>query len=112
MDDRVKVGMAVLDQDGRTLGRVARLHPWGFEVVRGFWSPREWVIRWDEVLDVGEAGARVARSARELFDLAEGGLPPWWNRRTPKLVAPSPRPPGGYAAAGAPAPGLGVGGGE
>lgn len=110
MDERVKVGMTVVDEDGQRLGKVTRCDPWGIEVVRGFWSPSEWVIRWDEVLDVERGQLRVARSEGALLELAEGGMPESWSRRTPPLVAPSPRPPGGSAPAGAPSPGLGYGG--
>jgi hypothetical protein len=68
----VGVGMTVVDADGRRLGNVARCDPWGFEVVRGFWCPSEWVIRYDEVL--------VARSDEALFELADGRLPRTWRR--------------------------------
>jgi hypothetical protein len=107
MDERVKIGMAVLDAAGERLGKVTRLDPWAFEVVRGFWSPLEWVIRWDEVLDVEDGRVHVARGDGALLDLAQGGLPESWKRDTPPLVAPSHRPPSGYAPAGVPAPGLG-----
>ncbi|HVI74175.1 MAG TPA: hypothetical protein VM683_04225 [Anaeromyxobacteraceae bacterium] len=107
MDERVKPGMTVFDADGKRLGKVTRCDPEGIEVVRGFWSPFDWVIRWDEVLDVEDGRVRVARGDDELLALAEGGMPESWRRGTPPLVAPPPRPPSGYAPAGAPAPGLG-----
>lgn len=109
MDERVKVGMSVVDEDGRRLGKVTRRDAWGFEVVRGFWSPSEWVIRWDEVLAVGPGQVSVARSERALLELAQGGMPESWSRGTPPLVA-APSTPGGRAPAGAPAPGLGSAG--
>jgi hypothetical protein len=72
--------MSVVDADGRRLGRVTRLDPWGFEVVRGFFGPREWVIRYDEVLEVRGSEVRVARSEQDLLDLAAGRLPRTWRR--------------------------------
>jgi hypothetical protein len=76
----VGVGMTVVDADGRRLGKVARCDPWGFEVVRGFWCPSEWVIRYDEVLEVHGDEVRVARSDEALFELADGRLPRTWRR--------------------------------
>jgi hypothetical protein len=81
-DSAVKVGMTVVDVDGRRLGKVARSHRWGFEVVRGFWAPREWVIRHDEVLEVRGGEVRIGRSDRDLLDLAQGRLPESWRRDT------------------------------
>ncbi len=62
MDERVKVCMLVRDADGKRLGRVSRCGEGAFEVVRRFWSPYEWVIRWDEVLDVRDGVVRVLTS--------------------------------------------------
>ncbi len=78
--------MTVRDADGKKLGKVCRLDPWGFEVVRGFWGPREWVIRYAEVLGVEGGAVRVARSDEALFELASGGLPHAWRRYTPPLA--------------------------
>ena len=75
--------MVVVDADGKRLGKVSRLDPDGFEVVRRFWSPYEWVIRWDEVLDAHGGQVRVARSDAALFELAQGGLPHAWRRIKP-----------------------------
>jgi len=79
-DPRVLPGLLVRDADGKALGRVTRADPMGFEVVRGFWSPSEWVIRWDEVLEVTSTEVRVARSDGALFELAAGRLPAIWAR--------------------------------
>ncbi len=93
MDSRrgVEVGMLVRDAEGRELGKVRRCYPWGFEVARGFLSRRQWVIRYDEVLEVSRGVARVARSPDALFQLAAGGLPSTWRRVTPPF-APEPLP--------------------
>jgi hypothetical protein len=89
MDPRVRTGMTVRDADGQRLGKVTRRDPWGFEVVKGFWSPSEWVIRWDEILDVRSGEVHVARSDRTLLELAEGKLPAFW-RRHDRAQAPEP----------------------
>lgn len=99
MDERVKVGMAVFDADGKRLGKVTRCDPWGIEVSRGFWSPFEWVILWEEIADVENGRVHVTRGDDALVVLAEGGMPESWKRGTPPLVAPAPRPPGGYTPA-------------
>jgi len=93
MKDRaVQAGMTVVDADGRRLGKVRRCDPWGFEVVRGFWGPREWVIRYDEVLGVRGDEVRVARSDQDLVELAAGRLPRTWRREV--LPAPLIEEPG------------------
>ncbi len=89
MDDRVQVGMEVRDADGKRLGKVSRCDAWGIEVVRGFWSPSEWVVRWDEVLGVEGRMVMADRSDEDLFVLAAGGLPSRWRRGTPGVAAQS-----------------------
>jgi hypothetical protein len=84
----VEVGMDVVDADGKRLGRVTRLDPGGLEVERGFFSPFEWVIGWDEVLDASDGKVHVARSDDALLDLASGGLPPMLRRGTPPRDEP------------------------
>jgi hypothetical protein len=76
--------MDVRDADGRKLGRVRRCHPWGFEVTAGTFGRREWVVRYDEVLDLGPGSVRVARSDEALFELAAGALPHAW----PRIASP------------------------
>jgi hypothetical protein len=94
MNDRVQVGMEVRDADGKRLGKVSRCDAWGIEVVKGFWSPSEWVVRWDEVLGVKDGKVEVDRSDEDLFVLAAGGLPSRWRRGTPGPAAPSEPGPG------------------
>jgi hypothetical protein len=79
----VKVGQAVFDADGKRLGKVTRCDPWGFEVQRGFFGPYEWVVRYDEILELGEDSVRIARSDADLFELAAGELPHSWGTVTP-----------------------------
>lgn len=76
----VEIGQAVFDADGKRLGRVTRCDPWAFEVQRGFFGPRQWVIRYDEILELGADSIRVARSDADLFELAAGELPHSWPR--------------------------------
>jgi hypothetical protein len=80
-DPRVRAGQTVRDLDGKRLGKVTHCVPWGLEVVKGFWSPEEWVIRWDEILDVRDGEVHVARSDEALFELAAGKLPRTWSAR-------------------------------
>jgi hypothetical protein len=104
MDDRVQVGMEVRDADGKRLGKVSRCDAWGIEVVKGFWSPSEWVVRWDELLEVKNGYLQVDRSDEDLFVLAAGGLPSRWRRGTPEVDG-ALEPASGAAPAGGPGPG-------
>jgi hypothetical protein len=74
----ISVGMTVYDADGKRLGRVSRCDPWAFEVRRGLFSPYEWVVRYDEILELGLDSLKIARSDSDLIELAEGGLPHAW----------------------------------
>ncbi len=91
----VRVGQQVRDADGRALGRVTDLYAWGFKVTRGLpvLTRRDEVVRYDEVRGVRDGALVVARSARDLLDLAAGGVPRSWR---------IPAPPG-YPAAATPA---------
>ena len=96
MDARsgVRTGMTVRDADGRKLGRVRRCHPWGFEVASGLFGRREWVLRYEEVLDVEPGEVSVARSDDALFELAAGALPHAWRKVAPPFgEAPLPSAP-------------------
>lgn len=74
----LRPGLVVRDAAGNTLGKVRRVYPWGFEVVRGFWSPFQWVFRNDEVLRLDGELVEVARSPDDLQRLAAGELPASW----------------------------------
>jgi hypothetical protein len=95
MDERpgVRAGMAVRDADGRKLGRVRRCYPWGFEVAWGIFGRREWVLRYDEVLDLEDGEVRVARSDDALFELAAGALPHAWGKVSPLVGEALPSAP-------------------
>ncbi len=79
----VKIGQTVYDADGKRLGKVTRCDPWAFEVQRGFFGPRQWVIRYDEIVVLRADSVRVARSDADLFELAAGELPHSWPRYVP-----------------------------
>jgi hypothetical protein len=111
MEPRVKVGMLVRDADGKRLGRVKRCNAGAFEVVRRLWSPYEWGIRYDEVLDVSDGVVKVARSDDDLLELASGGLPHAWRAVRPAeaehaLPATPSESSGGFSAATGDASGL------
>ena len=77
----VRVGQPVRDLDGTSVGRVTQLYPWGFAVRRRF--RRGVVARYDEVRGVRDGALVLARSGRDLFDLAAGDLPQSWRLPTP-----------------------------
>ena len=81
----VRIGLRVRDLDGASLGRVVRLFDWGFEARRGIpiLFHHDFVARYDEVRGVRDGALVVARSSRDLFDLAAGGLPPSWRIPVP-----------------------------
>lgn len=80
----VRIGQGVRDLDGTRLGRVKKLHDWGFAVARGFLLfRRDAVLRYGEVRGVRDGELVVARSSRDLLDLAEGRLPPAWRIPAP-----------------------------
>ena len=88
----VRLGQRVRDAEGKDLGRVDRLYDEGFEVARGFpiLFRRVEVVRYEEVRGQRDGALVVARSGRDVFDLAEGGIPRSWR---------VPAPPGYPAAA-------------
>ncbi len=88
----VRLGQRVRDADGNDLGRVTTLYAWGFKATRGLpvLTRRDEVVRYDEVRGVRDGALVVARSGRDLLDLAAGGVPRSWR---------IPAPPGYPAAA-------------
>ena len=76
--DGIRAGMTVKDATGKRLGKIQRIYPWGFEVVRGFWSPYQWVFRHHEVRRVADGTVEVARAQDDLQRLAAGGVPASW----------------------------------
>ncbi len=91
----VRIGQRVRDVEGRRLGRVKALYDEGFAISRGFpvLFRRDWVARYDEVRGVREGALVLARSDRDLFQLAEGEVPDAWRIPTPphypELATPS-----------------------
>ncbi len=81
----VRLGQRVRDADGKSLGKVTKLYEWGFEVTRGFpvLFRRDRVVRYDEVRGARDGALVVARSDRDLLDLAAGGVPRSWRVPAP-----------------------------
>jgi hypothetical protein len=81
----VRKGQRVRDLDGKPLGRVTVLYEWGFAVHRGlpFLVRSDYLVRYDEVRGVRDGALVVARSSRDLFDLAAGDIPPSWRVPAP-----------------------------
>jgi hypothetical protein len=91
----VAVGQRVVDLDGKTLGKVTRLFGDGFAVLGGFpiLFRRDHVVRYEEVRGVRDGDLVVARSSRDLFDLAAGELPPSWRVPVPPAYPEAATPP-------------------
>jgi hypothetical protein len=81
----VRVGQRVRDLDGNDLGRVKVLYASGFSVVKGppILFRKDLVARYDEVRGVRDGEILLARSSRDLFELAAGELPPAWRVEAP-----------------------------
>jgi hypothetical protein len=81
----VRLGQHVRDLDGTPLGRVKRLTAWGIEISKGFpiLFRKDLVARYDEVRGVRDGELILARSSRDLLDLAMGELPPSWRIPAP-----------------------------
>lgn len=90
----VRLGQRVRDLDGKALGRVTRLHDWGFTVQRGaLLFRRDFVVRYEEVRDLRDGVLVVARSGEDLFALARGGIPPSWRVPAGDGLPPVATPP-------------------
>jgi hypothetical protein len=86
MDERngVRLGQRVKDLDGRDLGSVTALHPWAFRVSKGvLLFRRDVVARYDEVRGERDGALVLARSAKDLDELAAGRIPPSWRIPAP-----------------------------
>ncbi len=81
----VQLGQRVRDLDGTSLGRVTRLYESGFAVQRGpaILFRRDLVVGYDEVRGVRDGDLVIARSPRDLFELAAGRVPPSWRIPAP-----------------------------
>ncbi len=81
----VRLGQRVRDADGKDLGRVTKLHGWGFAVRKGFpiLFHEDSVVRYDEVRGLRDGALVVARSDRDLEELAAGAIPRSWRIPAP-----------------------------
>jgi hypothetical protein len=91
----VALGRRVRDLDGRALGKVYALYDWGFAVRKGlpFLIRSDFVVRYDEVRGVRDGALVVARSSRDLFDLAAGEVPASWRVPVPPAFPEIATPP-------------------
>lgn len=62
-------GMVVLSRDGERLGRVSSMHDDYFVIEKGFFFPREFSVRYEDVLQVGDDDVTIRQ--------AQGELRPW-----------------------------------
>lgn len=81
----MRIGQPVRDLDGQDLGRVKALYDDAFLVVKGFpiLFRRDYVLRYEEVRGERDGALVVARSDRELLELARGELPATWRVPVP-----------------------------
>ncbi len=79
----VREGMIVRDLDGRLLGRVTRVDPWAVEFAKGRFYRRDGAAPYSEIREVRDGEVILARSARALFELAEGRIPETWRGSEP-----------------------------
>ncbi|WP_242346334.1 hypothetical protein [Anaeromyxobacter terrae] len=81
----VRVGQRVRDLEGKSLGRVKHVYDWGFDAVKGLpvLFRSDYVFRYDEVSGIRDGALVVARTNRDLIDLAAGEVPPSWRIRAP-----------------------------
>jgi hypothetical protein len=91
----VRLGQQVTDLDGRSLGRVTRLYQDGFVTREGLpiLFRRDHLLRYEEVRGVRDGALVIARSGRDLHDLAAGGLPPSWRIPVPPSFPEAATPP-------------------
>jgi hypothetical protein len=91
----VRLGQKVRDLDGKPLGKVTALYDWGFSVVKGlpFLVRSDHVVRYDEVRAVRDGELVVARSSRDLFELAAGDIPSSWRIPVPPDYPAAATPP-------------------
>jgi hypothetical protein len=91
----VAVGQRVRDLDGEPLGQVTKLYDDGFSVRKGFpiLFHSDHVVRYDEVRGARDGELVIARTRRDLFDLAAGEIPPSWRVPVPPEFPSAATPP-------------------
>lgn len=82
----VRVGLKVKDLDGNSLGKVTRLHEWGFDAEKGLplLFRQDFTAHWDEVRKVEDGVLVLARTKAGIHELARGKLPASWRTRAGK----------------------------
>jgi hypothetical protein len=95
----VRVGQRVRDLEGKSLGRVKHVYDWGFDAVKGFpiLFRSDYVFRYDEVRGVRDGALVVARTDRDLIELAQGEVPASWRIPAPPGFPGVATPPEAHA---------------
>lgn len=66
-------GMTVLSQDGETLGKVVATDDWTFTIEKGLFFPKDYVARYDEIVDVAGDEIRLATTKDVFLRMRESG---------------------------------------
>ncbi len=86
MDTRgVRRGQTLFSSDGHRMGRVVRCAPEVFEVEHGFFFPRDFLVRYEEVLEVADDRVFAREPKSELLQE--------WRRSYLQGDRDEPRPP-------------------
>jgi hypothetical protein len=73
---QIRDGMTVRSADGEKLGEVLTTDEQGFIVEKGFFVPRDYVVRYDDVAEVSGDAVRLSAGREALRGLGQrGGLP-------------------------------------
>ncbi|WP_242340721.1 MULTISPECIES: hypothetical protein [Anaeromyxobacter] len=95
----VRVGQRVRDLEGKSLGRVKHVYDWGFDASKGFpiLFRSDYVFRYDEVRGMRDGALVIARTDRDLIELAEGEMPASWRIPAPPGFPGVATPPEAHA---------------
>jgi uncharacterized protein (TIGR02271 family) len=84
MFDRTSLreGMEVRTRDGEKLGKIVRCGESEFEIEKGFFFPKEYIARYDDVADLRDGAAFLAISSDELKRMQDGSGGERWQGST------------------------------
>lgn len=66
MPQRIAEGMTVHSSDGHKLGRIVRVGTTSFELEKGFFFPKDYLVRFSDIADVRENEVRLHTTREEL----------------------------------------------
>jgi uncharacterized protein (TIGR02271 family) len=72
--DEIQLGMVVRSSDGEKLGKVVRLEPTSFVIEKGFFFPKDYMVRYDEVAAVQGDEALLAHGREHLSTSTQEAL--------------------------------------